>query len=99
MSHYNKYYFRVLLDSLDNLAHLGFRSSQKSNINKEVPPSFVLTSLKKVCKRENKKHARKREEKLSWGFTLFWLSSIMRKFCCVFYSMRVSYDKYLCSLV
>ena len=49
-----------------------------------APPSLILTSLKKVCKREKNKCARKKEEKLSWGFTLFWLSTILRNFCGVF---------------
>ena len=45
MSHYNKYYFGVLIDKS---TQLGFSSIQESNINREAPPSFVLNSLKKV---------------------------------------------------
>ena len=43
-------------------------SSQESNINREVPPSFVHTKLKQVCKKEKNKCTIKKEEKLSWGF-------------------------------
>ena len=89
MSHYNKNYFGVLLVKS---AQLGFRSSQESNINREAPPSFVLTSLKQVHWREKKKCATEREEKLSWGFTLSWLSSVLRNFCGVL-SLVVSLRK------
>ena len=65
MSLYNKYYFGVLIGKS---ALLRFRSSQESNINREVPPSFVLTSLKLVCKRKKKKCARKKREAIVLGF-------------------------------
>ena len=56
---------------------------KKSNINREAPPSFLLTSLKLVCKREKKKCVIKRED-FSCGFIMFCLSAILRKFCWVF---------------
>ena len=105
MCHYNKYYFGVLLENsallVRQVGPARFRSSQESNINSEAPPSFVHTLLKQFCKGEKDKCARQKEEKLSWGFTLLWLSSILRKFCVVF-SLVVSPRKifvFLCSCV
>ena len=50
--------------------------------------------LMQVCEIEKKKCTRKKREAIVLGFTTFWLSSIMRKFCWGFFPMRVPQDKY-----
>ena len=63
---------------------LGSRSSHVTNINREALPFICAHSLKQVCKREKNKCSKKKKEVVVLGFTLLWLSSILRKFCGVF---------------
>ena len=54
---------------LDKSALLGPRSSQVTNINREVLLFICTHSLKQVCKREKNKCARKKREIVSGFYT------------------------------
>ena len=61
MSHCNKYYFGTLLDKS---TRLGFRSSQDSNINRQLPPSFG-SHFTQANSLEKEGEVPEREKKLS----------------------------------